>query len=59
LDKFLPKSILAFLQKGSRVVMLERSEASGGGVFIDIYTFLHLDQFKKSQPAILPCFYDW
>jgi hypothetical protein len=27
--------ILVLLQKGPRVVMLERSEASGGGVFID------------------------
>jgi hypothetical protein len=29
------------------VVMLERSEASGGGVFIDICTFLHFGHFSK------------
>jgi hypothetical protein len=36
---------LGLLQKVSRVVMLARSEASGGGVFIDIYTFLHFGQY--------------
>jgi hypothetical protein len=42
---------MALLQKGSiiscllsGVVMLERSEASQGGVDIDIFTFLHLSQ---------------
>jgi hypothetical protein len=27
--------------------MLERSEASQGGVYIDIFTFLHLSQYSE------------
>jgi hypothetical protein len=33
--------LLAQVQKGPGVVMLERSEASGGGVNFNICTFLH------------------
>jgi hypothetical protein len=36
---------LALVQKGIEVVMLERSEASQGGVEYDIFTFLHFGQF--------------
>jgi hypothetical protein len=43
-QSYRPFSIRALLQKSPRVVMLERSEASGGGVFIDIGTFLHFGQ---------------
>jgi hypothetical protein len=44
------------VQKGPGVVMLERSEASGGGVKFDIYTFLQycqISNLKDHRPDLI------